>query len=68
MKKVTLLTALIMLSAFSLHAMDMQIKREFTVTQLAIDTQNAQMEENASIDDNDTLPEETNPEGGDAEK
>jgi len=68
MKKVILLTAVLILGNASLYAMDVQIKREFTVTQLAIDTQNAQMEENSSMDDNETLPGETKPEGGEAEK
>jgi len=40
--------------SFSLSAMDIEIKREFTVTQIMLDLQQAQMEEEYSIEDHNT--------------
>lgn len=52
-KKIILFIALITLGAITAQASESQIKREFTVTTIALDAQEAQDDTN-----------ETNPEGG----
>jgi len=47
MKPISILIPLSLFSNFFLHAMDIQIKREFTVTQIMLDLQKDQTEEEA---------------------
>jgi len=68
MKKYWIFVAAIVLSTLSAHA-NGQIKREFTVTQIALDTQEAQIaEDDVSDDDNTTSLNQSQLQGGDIEK
>ncbi len=68
MKKYGTLAAALWLSTLSLYASEGQIKREFTVTQIALDTQHAQLEQEEMPEDENSSSTQHQTQGGDTEK
>jgi len=68
MKKYGTLAAALWLSTLSLYASEGQIKREFTVTQIALDTQHAQLEQEEMPEDENSSSTQYQTQGGDTEK
>jgi hypothetical protein len=63
MKEMIFITVLIGLVSHTLSAAEGEIKREFTVTQIAIDQQHTMMEEEES-DENNTSADQSRSKGG----
>jgi hypothetical protein len=67
MKNMLFMVTLLGLPAHTLSASEGQIKREFTVTSIALDQQHDLMMQEENSEENNTSTEKTNTEGGAAE-